>query len=77
MNVWCAEDKQTSITKAKAGESVPRADCENPVESQRLIGQKMGVTGTPALLTEDGTLVPGYRPAKELANFLDTKSNAK
>lgn len=72
VNVWCSKDQQGSMTKAKAGESVPQANCDNPVESQMLLGQKMGVNGTPALLLEDGTLIPGYRPAKELAEMLDS-----
>ncbi len=74
VNVWCSKDQQDSMTKAKAGESIPSASCNNPVESQMLIGQKMGVTGTPALLLENGTLIPGYRPAKELADLLDSVS---
>lgn len=74
VNVWCAKDQQTSMTKAKAGQSVPQANCDNPVESQFLLGQQMGVTGTPALLMEDGTLMPGYRPAKDLAEMLDSMS---
>jgi len=36
------------------------------------LGKSLGVSGTPAILLEDGTLIPGYRPAadliKELAN---------
>ena len=71
VNVWCAKDQQTAMTKAKAGQSVPEAKCDNPIESQLLLGQQMGVTGTPALLLDDGTIVPGYRPAKELAELLD------
>ena len=76
VNVWCSKNQQESMTKAKAGESVPQASCENPVDSQMLIGQKMGVNGTPALLLDDGTLLPGYRPAKELADMLDSSSQA-
>ena len=72
VNVWCADDQLISMTRAKAGEDVPRASCDNPVKSQMLIGQKMGVNGTPALVLNDGTLIPGYRPAKDLANILDS-----
>lgn len=75
VSVWCSNNKQTSLTKAKAGESVPHANCKHPVDEQFLIGQKFGVTGTPALLFEDGTLLPGYRPAKDLATTLDSVSN--
>lgn len=75
VSVWCSKDQQTSMTKAKAGENVPEANCDNPIESQFLIGQKLGVTGTPALFLDDGTLVQGYRPAKELATILDSNPN--
>jgi len=74
VSVWCSEDQQASLTKAKAGENVSDSSCDNPIESQFLIGQKLGVTGTPALFMDDGTFVQGYRPAKELATMLDSNS---
>jgi thiol:disulfide interchange protein DsbC len=30
----------------------------------------VGVTGTPALVLEDGTILPGYIPAETLAGYL-------
>lgn len=77
VDVWCAEDQQTSMTRAKAGESVPQIDCKNPVASQLSVGRQLGVTGTPALFTEDGTLIPGYQPAKNLADVLDSMSKTE
>ena len=77
ISVWCAEDQQTSMTRAKAGEKVPQANCENPVKSQLAMGKQLGVTGTPALFMEDGTLIPGYRPAKNLADILDSAPETK
>jgi len=74
INVWCAKDQQISMTKAKAGESLPQANCDNPIASQFNLGQQLGVTGTPALLLGDGTLLPGYRPAKDLAAMLDEEA---
>ncbi len=71
VNVWCAKDQQLSMTKAKAGESLPQANCDHPIANQFNVGQQLGVTGTPALLLDDGTLIPGYRPAKDLAAMLD------
>lgn len=71
VSVWCAPDQKAAITLAKAGEEVAEASCENPVQSQWLLGQQMGVTGTPALFTEEGVLIRGYRPAKNLAAMLD------
>ena len=40
VDVWCAEDPLTSLTKAKAGEEVLSADCEHPVKSQYQLGQQ-------------------------------------
>ncbi len=74
INVWCAKDQQVSMTKAKAGESLPQANCDNPIASQFNLGQQLGVTGTPALLLGNGTLIPGYRPAKDLAAMLDEEA---
>ncbi|MEJ2115923.1 MAG: DsbC family protein, partial [Gammaproteobacteria bacterium] len=41
VNVWCAKDQQVSMTKAKAGESIPQANCDNPVASQFNLGQQL------------------------------------
>jgi thiol:disulfide interchange protein DsbC len=32
---------------------------------------KLGITGTPAIITSEGRLLPGYVPAKKLADMLD------
>jgi len=70
VSVWCAEDKQEAMTQAKAGRSVESKKCENPVASEYNLGNALGVTGTPALVLNDGTLVPGYVPAEQLAKGL-------
>ena len=40
--------------------------CENPIDDQYQLGMELGVTGTPALVTTDGTLIPGYVPPAQL-----------
>lgn len=70
-SAWCAKDPGAALTSLKNGEDIPENVCaDNPVAAQMLLGEKVGVNGTPALVLEDGTLVPGYRPAKELAKLL-------
>lgn len=71
VNVWCADDKLDAMTKSKAGETIATKECENPVAKEFELGQKLGVNGTPALFTEDGTMIPGYRPADQLVKILD------
>ena len=66
-SIWCAEDQQTAMTRAKQGKSVKQATCDNPVAQQYQLGAQVGVQGTPAIFLANGTLVPGYKPAAELA----------
>ncbi len=67
VSAWCAQDPNAAMTSLKAGQSIPNASCENPVADQFALGQAVGVTGTPAIVTEDGRLLPGYMPAAALA----------
>jgi thiol:disulfide interchange protein DsbC len=68
---WCAEDQQTTLTDLKAGVEMPINECaNNPVAAQYQLGQSMGVSGTPAIITSSGSMIPGYRPAADLAATL-------
>ena len=71
VSVWCAKDQQSALTAAKAGEDPEPLHCENPVADQYQLGVDLGVTGTPALLTADGKLIPGYVPPEALRARLD------
>ncbi|MEJ2401496.1 MAG: DsbC family protein [Xanthomonadales bacterium] len=71
VSVWCAEDPNAAMTKAKAGEDPEPAQCDNPIAEQYQLGMELGVSGTPALLTADGQLIPGYVPPEQLRARLD------
>ena len=74
VDAWCADDRNATMTKLKKLQRVERNQCENnPVAAQYKLGDKVGVSGTPALILEDGTLIPGYRSAKELVKILGLK----
>ncbi len=70
VSVWCNEDRQQALTRAKAGETLAQVTCDNPVASNYSLGERMGVRGTPAILLENGELLPGYLPAAKLASEL-------
>ena len=70
VSAWCAKDAQHAITELKMGRSIPDRSCANPVMAQYELGQAMGVTGTPAIVTEAGNLLPGYLTAADLAAAL-------
>ncbi|MCH8056500.1 MAG: DsbC family protein [Proteobacteria bacterium] len=69
--VWCADDQQFALTQAKLGTEPDPLQCENPVAEQYQLGIDLGVTGTPALLTSSGQLIPGYVPPEQLRDRLD------
>ncbi|XOV80950.1 MAG: bifunctional protein-disulfide isomerase/oxidoreductase DsbC [Aestuariibacter sp.] len=70
VSVWCADDQQSAMTAAKAGDSIPPQNCKTNVAEQYEFGQQVGVTGTPAIILEDGSMIPGYQPASELEKVL-------
>jgi thiol:disulfide interchange protein DsbC len=70
VSAWCADNNKLAITRAKLGEELEERTCENPIAEQYALGNELGVTGTPALVFEDGTLQPGYLPAEKLAERL-------
>ena len=73
VSVWCADDRNAAMDLAKAGREVPRKTCETPVEEHYALGQDFRIQGTPALVLDDGEVLPGYVPADKLAKALDSK----
>ena len=71
VSVWCADDQKAALTLAKNGEDPEPRTCPNPVADQYELGREIGVTGTPALVTSDGTLIPGYMPPTQLRKRLE------
>lgn len=70
VSAWCADDQQVAMTKLKNREHVPMKSCANPVARQYQLGMDLGVTGTPAIILENGQLLPGYMPAAALAQSM-------
>ena len=70
VTAWCSEDPQDAMTRLKQGQKLEALSCDSPVAEQYELGQAMGVSGTPSLVLESGEMLPGYRPADELAKYL-------
>lgn len=71
VNVWCASNKQEAMTMSKAGELVQPKACDNPIASHYKAGVTAGVKGTPAIVLDDGTMMPGYLPPAQLKQRMD------
>lgn len=75
VSVWCAKDRNQAMTDAKADKPIEAKTCPNPVKQEFEIGKKVGVTGTPTLVLEDGSLMPGYVPPDRLLQMLDERGS--
>jgi thiol:disulfide interchange protein DsbC len=70
VSVFCADDPKAAMTRAKAGEAIPKKECDNPVSQQYELGKSLGVNGTPAIFLESGEMLPGYVPAQKMNQIL-------
>ena len=67
VSAWCSADPNTAITRLKAGQTIPDIECKNPVMSHYELGRELGVAGTPSIVLEDGSMLPGFVAAEDLA----------
>ena len=70
VSAWCAADRKAALTEAFAGHEPKAATCSNPVRAQFQLGEKLGVSGTPAIFTPDGRMVGGYLTPAQLLREL-------
>lgn len=71
VSVWCGEDQKALMTQAKNGEEFEQSKCTSPVDKHMKIASEIGISGTPTIILEDGTLMPGYVPASRLLQTLE------
>ena len=84
--VWCAKDRNQAMTVAKGGakleqlEKLAQVDntkpCTDAIAKQLNTAREVGVTGTPSLFMEDGQMIPGYVPPKQLRKMLDNATHS-
>ncbi|AKJ31191.1 DsbC family protein [Caldimonas brevitalea] len=78
--IWCSKDRTKawldwmlrSVQPAPAPEG-----CQTPVARNSALGRKHRVTGTPALVFEDGTRVPGAMNTEQIEQQLTAVAQAK
>lgn len=68
---WCADNPREIMTRFKNGENMGLSDCmDTPVVDQYMLGQEVGVRGTPAIVLGDGTMIPGAVSADYLVQVM-------
>jgi len=71
--VWCAKDRLATLALAFDDGAIPQWDCDNPVAKHYELAIRMGLLGTPALITEDGDVMYGAPPVSRLLGRLGAR----
>ena len=74
-NIWCASDRNKAWDDWMIAGKVPPATpaaCESPNEKVLALGQKLRITGTPAIFFADGSRIPGAIDLKALEGKFDS-----
>jgi thiol:disulfide interchange protein DsbC len=70
--VWCSDNRSEALTLAKLDRDFDTANCDaSNISASYIMGQKVGLSGTPAIVLDDGTLIGGYLPADQLEMRLE------
>ena len=71
-DVWCSADRRGALTAAKLDREFETNQCDaTMIQDHYVLGQEIGLTGTPAIVLENGRLIAGYLPAEQLALQLE------
>ncbi|OWY39520.1 thiol:disulfide interchange protein [Xenophilus sp. AP218F] len=73
--IWCAQDRAAAWTGfMRDGKPLTGPDnCDTPLEKVQQLGQKLGITGTPALIFANGQVVPGAIDGSDIEQLLNAK----
>jgi len=72
-NVWCAADQRQALTDSKNNKPIESKSCDDPIDKHLQLVRELGLKGTPAIVLEDGRIIPGYVPPDKLEAMLDGK----
>lgn len=72
---WCATDSGAALNQLMAGETLENdgSECEKIIQKQYMLGHQMNISGTPAIVLDDGKVIPGYQPAAALKSYFESR----
>lgn len=65
-SAWCSPDPKEAMSKLFKREAIPEIKCMNPVADDFILGQKLGVMGTPTIFLENGKKMAGMQTPDQL-----------
>lgn len=74
--VLCSPDRRDALTRAKRGEPVDAPKCNTQIVAHHALGESLGISGTPGIITDQGEYLAGYLPAANMAEYLKQTATA-
>ena len=69
------EKSLTLLDDAFEKKQLPKPKCETSVIDENIkLGEKLGITGAPAIIMPNGSIIPGYKDADSLISLIDKSS---
>jgi len=72
-SIWCTADRNKAFDAAMRGDAVSPATCKVDISKHYALGVQFGIQGTPAIMLQNGTMIPGYQGPKELLAVLNAQ----
>lgn len=71
--VWCSKDKSQAWLDLMLKGKIPegKGDCDNPLDENLALGNKLRIDGTPAMIFPNGKRIAGYVDAGRLEGMLN------
>ena len=71
VSVWCAPDRARAWAELmKSGKAPDKRSCDHPVDRNIALAQRLGIQGTPTLLSADGRMLPGAASSERIEQWL-------
>ena len=73
--IWCSTDTSAAWRDYMLHAKAPATNksCDNPIERNVQLGQKLNFNGTPTLVAADGRVMPGAAPLEQIEKWLAEK----
>ena len=71
ISALCSDDPRAALTTLKTGGSIPAKTCDTEnIDAQFELARQFGLSGTPGIVLDDGSLLKGYVEPAQLAQQL-------
>ncbi|MHA3239080.1 bifunctional protein-disulfide isomerase/oxidoreductase DsbC [Yersinia pseudotuberculosis] len=70
-SIWCMADRNKAFDDAMKNNDISPATCKTDISKHYQLGVQFGIQGTPAIVLQNGTIVPGYQGPKEMLQMLN------